>query len=446
MPIPFLMPNTTPSKLEKLLLFLHKRREPTHAAALSEYLQCSRTTVLRLLKQATHRVVRIGQGAATRYLTTRALPIPLYQIDKQGSPQYIAAVVPTANGGYVVQTTPTTTWPWLLGENGWGYFPDLPYFFYDLRPQGFLGRQLASQLATQHDYPSNSNHWHNHHIAHYLLEIATDLPSNLIWGDAAWQRFQTQSMSIKLTPQAFPSQAEKVLAGEIIGSSAGGEQPKFTAYTERGHVIIKFSPVTTSPSSQRWRDLLIAEHTALQLLQQLGISTATTWLHLIDGQVFLECQRFDRHHVQGASAVISLAAVEAEFVGLGTTWIAIANALQQQGLLSALHQQQIVQAYCFGQWIANTDMHLHNLSLIPTATGFDLAPLYDMLPMHYAPTPHGALVTAPYQPKVQTGVSHAVITLAETFWAQLSQHEHVSDEFKQIALIQQAICQQHLLL
>lgn len=44
--------------------------------------------------------------------------------------------------------------------------------------------------------------------------------------------------------------------GEIPGSSAGGEQPKFTAYamTPSGarHVIVKFSELDENPITERW--------------------------------------------------------------------------------------------------------------------------------------------------------------------------------------------------
>ncbi|WP_335342565.1 hypothetical protein [Sedimenticola hydrogenitrophicus] len=33
---------------------------------------------------------------------------------------------------------------WLLGEEGNGEFPGLPYFLHDQRPQGFLGWRIAN--------------------------------------------------------------------------------------------------------------------------------------------------------------------------------------------------------------------------------------------------------------------------------------------------------------
>jgi hypothetical protein len=52
--------------------------------------------------------------------------------------------------------------------------------------------------------------------------------------------------------------------GEAPGSSAGGEQPKFTTYAETPagprHLIVKFSEREPSPVTERWRDLLLNAH------------------------------------------------------------------------------------------------------------------------------------------------------------------------------------------
>ena len=54
-----------------------------------------------------------------------------------------------------------------------------------------------------------------------------------------------------------------VARGDAAGSSAAGEQPKFSTYAQTAqgaaHVIVKFSETLDSPVSQRWRDLLLAE-------------------------------------------------------------------------------------------------------------------------------------------------------------------------------------------
>ncbi len=68
------------------------------------------------------------------------------------------------------------------------------------------------------------------------------------------------------TTQSYGELAKAAAQGEIPGSSAGGEQPKFTAFamTPDGprHVIVKFSEPDQGLVQEFWRDLLLAEHLA----------------------------------------------------------------------------------------------------------------------------------------------------------------------------------------
>ncbi|KAG1241684.1 hypothetical protein G6F68_016558 [Rhizopus microsporus] len=62
-------------------------------------------------------------------------------------------------------------------------------------------------------------------------------------------------------PQQYPQRARAALAGEDVGSSPGGEQPKFTATVEsdggRRAVIVKFAQPDGGEAAQRWADLLV---------------------------------------------------------------------------------------------------------------------------------------------------------------------------------------------
>lgn len=80
----------------------------------------------------------------------------------------------------------------------------------------------------------------------------------------------------------YPTLARAVSSGEDPGSSAGGEQPKFCTYTDRGHVIVKFTASDNNAISERWRDLLQAEHLALKVL---GVETE---ILILKGNVFLK--------------------------------------------------------------------------------------------------------------------------------------------------------------
>jgi serine/threonine protein kinase HipA of HipAB toxin-antitoxin module len=165
------------------------------------------------------------------------------------------------------------------------------------------------------------------------------------------------------------------------------------------------------------------------------LGTSQTYLHQADGFVFLHSRRFDRHGEHGRSPVISLAAIDAEFTGFGSDWAAIARALHQQGLLEQSGLNAMLSAYCFGRWIANTDMHLGNFSLIPTADGFQPAPVYDMTPMFYKPV--NEYIPADNFPlpdcQFDDAIKSPAMQAAKAFWQQMTEEPAVADEFREIA-------------
>lgn len=69
-------------------------------------------------------------------------------IDEYGNSVLIAYLRPLSHGGFFMEPA-TEILPLLLGENNDGLYDDLPYFLFDLRPQGFLGRQIAQEMASQ---------------------------------------------------------------------------------------------------------------------------------------------------------------------------------------------------------------------------------------------------------------------------------------------------------
>lgn len=349
----------------------------------------SQTTVARQLRELGRVIVRITRGRTILYGLTHnafgaANVIPLHRVDAYGSHVRIANVSPLAHGGFYV--APVTGTPSvLLGERGDGLYDDLPYFLDDLRPQGFLGRQTAHELAARDaGFPTDPAQWTTDHVGRYLVANGDDLPGDLILGEPIHLRLRRPPLAV--TEADYPRLAAAVLAGEIPGSSAGGEQAKFTAYrADYGHVIVKFSPAGDAPLARRWRDVLITEHHAAQALQGLDLPAAQTQLYEADGRVFLESRRFDRADVAGRRPMISLRAVDAEFTGLGSDWPSVMAALTARGLVSGEHAFDATVMWVFGRMIHNTDMHLGNLSLAMDGDVFRLLPAYDMCVMGFAP-------------------------------------------------------------
>lgn len=410
---------------------------------LARLLGVSATTVYRHLREAERAsmVVHFGRGRGTRYAVRAPLfqrasgDTPLYRVDNKGVVHQAATLTGLDRGAVLVRPPASGDLPRLmLGESGDGHFDDLPFYLQDLRPQGFLGRQYAHSLP---ELPDNPDHWNGNQVGGYLLDHAVDLPGDLLLGDAAVERLRHWRPA-QCTPTDFPDMAEHALAGEIAGSSAGGEQPKFPAFVDGNHVLVKFSAADrTGAAAQRWHDLLVCEHLALTTLAEAGLPVAATRLYDEGGRLFLASRRFDRSGRDGRRPALSLTAVDAEFVGLGHGWQNVANALAELGLLDAHSQGHIGFLAAFSDWIENTDQHLGNITLQPHPAGhLVLAPAYDVLPMRHAPRQTELPPTPAFRVPVCRGPRPQWQRAGETamvFWQRVSRDERISEGFRELA-------------
>ena len=153
------------------------------------------------------------------------------------------------------------------------------------------------------------------------------------------------------------------------------------------------------------------------------------------GRTFLEVERFDRHGAFGRSPLVSLETVNAEFIGEAThDWPRLAARLVRQNLLTAPDAAAIDRAWWFGRLIANSDMHLGNLSFTPRGGQFTLAPVYDMLPMFYAPLPGGEVPPRDFEPPTplppQRPAWLAACGAAIAFWRRCAGDGRISEAFR----------------
>jgi len=353
--------------------------------------------ILRELKKLGDRIVKIASGKSPKYaLTVNAFGvgdrINVWDVDAHGKHRCIAVVRPLSVGGFFVETR-TGGSNLLLGEAKNGLYDDLPFFLRDMAPQGFLGRKVAKEIASRdEDYPSNPDYWGTNHIGRYLLSNNDDTLGSLKLGDSANLRLRYHINSS--APRDYPELANAVMFGDVSASSAGGEQPKFTAFcTERqAHVMVKFSPEGDGVTARRWRDVLISEYYANQVLNNGATIAAKTRLVEEGGRLFLESIRFDRHGEQGRSSMLSLKSIDAEFVGTGESWVKSLVHLHEQGLLSEQDLLNGKYLWVFGRLINNTDMHLGNISLSMHGSVFNLLPIYDMCSMGFAPKNNGEVL------------------------------------------------------
>ncbi|MBA4743512.1 MAG: type II toxin-antitoxin system HipA family toxin YjjJ [Azoarcus sp.] len=401
---------------------------PRSARQLVERLGISQPTVSRAIVALGGEIVRIGAGRSIQYALRDAsrgfADIPIYRVAEDGTLGRLGILVPVRADGFVMRR-----------EDGVATHSDgLPWWLYDMRPQGFLGRAYARRHAAALGLPERLSQWSDAHALRALLAHGHDVVGNLLLGDLAREHFLGSSSPAPTDPAQYPALADAAERGDQPGSSAGGEQPKFVAFADR-HVLVKFVAAEDNPVTRRWRDLLAAEHLAAQVLREADIPAVRTRLLDLGQRRFLEVERFDRAGPTGRRALHSLTAIEAEFVGdASAPWPALTRQLASKGIITPEAATRTALLYAFGTLIGNTDMHNGNLSFIAEhAPPYPLAPAYDMLPMGFAPRSGGALPDdlppARLHPDVPPESWRQALTLAEEFIRRMSTDERLSAQW-----------------
>jgi len=418
----------------------HLKHRPATSKELQSATGLSQVAVSRQLRRMGDAIIKLKLGRSPLYAMTRNAfggddKLPLFMVDAHGNNTAVARIRPLAHGGFFVEQEiglPSV----LLGHRKNGLYDDLPYFLDDLRPQGFLGRHIAEEMASQsEDFPSDPRRWNTNHVGRYLTSNGDDLPGSFKFGQQAHLRVRRKPT---ITSQNdYPDLADSVMNGVIPGSSAGGEQSKFTAFCNHrsAHVIVKFSPKGNDTVARRWRDILITEFHATEAIHNQGFLAAETMLIENDGRLFLESQRFDRTGEYGRMPMISLQSVDAEFTGLGSDWPRTMAALFSQKLISAHHLHDAQWLWSFGKLINNTDMHLGNLSLGIEGDVFRILPIYDMCSMGFAPKsgdtlPYEFIPPKPIDFNFPAPTAKIVMKAAHGFWESVKNDERISDEFR----------------
>jgi hypothetical protein len=201
-------------------------------------------------------------------------------------------------------------------------------------------------------------------------------------------------------------------------------------------VIVKFSEMLGSSISQRWRDLLLAEHLALTTLRQANVSAAQSAVVDFESQRFLEVERFDRVGSLGRKAVVSLAALDAEFVGAAhQPWPVVVQRLAAVSVITPEAAAATEVLWAFGVLTGNTDMHSGNLSFVSEhGRPYQLAPAYDMTPMAFAPSSSGKLPSTVPAVTLHASVRNdhwrAAMAIAQSYLSALQSNMQFSAEFE----------------
>lgn len=422
------------------------------AQQLAASLGVDRSTVSRGLSGLGNAVLRMGAARSARYALRRSVRNlgrrwPLYRIDANGRAQPFGELH-AVHGGFFwgIEGEPPA---WLRQGYANGVFPGLPFFLSDVRPQGFMGRAIAHAISARLGVPADPRNWQDDDTLAYLLEHGDDLPGDGVLGE----RMLEQTLQRRMAPAGIQEDARLdhyialangAMAGGPVGPSAEGEQPKFTTevYARQGgrrSVLVKFSSPLATPAGRRWADLLAAEHHALAVLTAHGVETAQTVLLDAGDRRFLEVTRFDRVGAHGRRGLLTLRAIESGLLEeAAADWPAVARGMATAGLLSSADADALRLRWCFGQLIGNTDMHLANTSVwFGGEAPFRLAPVYDMLPMVFAPGAQGEIVpreftVPPVLPALREARAEAA-PWAREFWGRVEADERISPGFRALA-------------
>lgn len=333
---------------------------------------------------------------------------------------------------------------------------DFPWFLSPLALRGYLGRAARSRLgAVAQPWDTHPEQWLFAQQIFAAQSGALEHAGAVLWGDeslSAWQN------SIKQTPHldssttllnVYDQLAKSAATGPIAGSSADGEQPKFSTRVVDAsgtvrEVLVKFSPQRNTPFGDRWHDLLFAEAIASNVLRDFGFDVPATRVLTGPNRTYLESARIDRAGDTGRRHLLPLKAVHSAFThGSQRHWADTVYKLAAQKRIAQTAVATTQTLYAFGQLIGNTDMHFGNLGVIvespeQIAKGrVSLAPCYDMLPMRFKPEAHSDFGYTTFSAELNAALPRHIANVAKAmaaeFWRRVSDEASVSSDWREFA-------------
>ena len=443
----------TPNWTARERLLQKLRSTPRSSSTeLARQLGITAQSVRRILRELpSGNVLAAGQTRRARYALRRPLrgladDLPLYAIDAKGEARLLASLALVQPAGSLLPLA-GTGWP-VPDESRDGWWDGLPYPIDAARPQGYLGRQLARAEHRNLAVADDPGRWSDDDIVWVMSQRGADTSGNLVLGNEAYELWlhdkirDVEPLRPATLADAYLERALNAVAAGGAGSSVAGEFPKFAAQREidgaiTPHVLVKFSGAARAIGERRWGDLLVCEHLALERAARLpGAGAPRSRIITHGGRVFIEVERFDRVGPHGRLPLCGLDAIEAAFIGSGSTdWTELVGRLHRMGLVGAACVAAVEHLWWYGRLIANTDMHLGNLSFHVERT-FRVAPTYDMLPMRYAPLPGGEVPPRAFTPALPLPTQRAVwlasCAVAIEFWTDAGADSRVSEPFRKI--------------
>jgi hypothetical protein len=402
------------------------------SAALRARLGVSAPTLTRLVRTLGDDVIRVGRGRATQYARTRRIEglgrsLPVFRVSGRGEPTPLGRLNALWGRRTYWERDPPA--PSLV-------FEGLPPALADMAPQGYLGRAFSIRYADELHLPRRVLDWSDDHRLIALARRGEDCVGDLILGDESLSRFIARHQP-DVARSEYPALARRS-ASEDVGSSAGGERPKFGVFSDGRHVLVKFATDADTASARRWRDLLWCEWHALETIRAAGRTAARAHCLDVDGWRFLEVERFDRVGVRGRRALLTLLAITNEYRGDIDNWTSAAIGLRRRPFaLPEADAAALRWLDVFGNLIGNTDRHFGNVAFfVGDGIELRLAPAYDTLPMILAPSGED-LVPRELSPSSPTGNTLDVwpdaAAWAVRYWCGVRDNDGLSREVRTFA-------------
>jgi hypothetical protein len=438
-------------KLAVELINLLERNGEQTAAEAATRLDVTGSTITRVVKALGTEVITLGRGQHTRY----ARPLYAYSDRAQWPLFWVSATGEVSEFAVASLVKPGAIHIYGSGFNVRSGV-DLSWALTPLNLRGFLGRAQRQQLgAVATNWDVTTEQWSVAQRVFAAQSATLDHAGAMVLGEdalRAWQQASVVSAAsddITTIAAHYDALADSANEGRVAGSSADGEQPKFSARVTDASgnirdVLAKFSPPRGTPFGERWNDLLRAEAHAATTLANAGFDVPHTRIVSSEKRTYLESARIDRTGARGRRHLLPLSSVHSAFIaGAQQHWPDTVRRLiaQKRLPMSALETTQTL--FAFGQLIGNTDMHFGNLGVIAEtpqqlARGqFTLAPIYDMLPMRFVPSAHDDFGYTDFTPTVSAVISDAALSkakeLATTFWKRSATDRNVSDVWRVFA-------------
>jgi len=423
-----------------------KLRQMLNSRALSpkeliQGLNISQPTLSRLISSLSNEIVVMGKGRATRYGLPRKIHnlesrIPVYTIDPRGDARLYGHLTALQGDQF-----------WWEDCNAQGeLFNQLPWFLLDQQLTGFGARSFAYRHSEDLGLPRKLADWSEKEMLYATSRRGEDRSGNLLIGEESLARYFetarniTPALDLDSRSWKYPQLAQKTLAGELPAAQLGGEQPKFTVCVDDHgspcHMIVKFSPAVESKEAQRYADLLVCEHLALETIRFAGFTSSRSRLVIAGPQIFLGLKRFDRRGELGRLSMLSLRALHARIQAPCDSWIDAAIRLEKAGLIKSSDTRKLLWLSLFSDLIANSNQHFGNISLFPhPQEGYLLAPAYGIRPTLYEPVAGEIplrLFTPPPVRNEVAGEFPSALEAAILFWKSAAVDERISTEFRHI--------------